>query len=278
MLWQPLFLLCLTLLLTACGNSDKIATRKRTTISPQLMEQIMNEQSFDCYSGDGCHEGIGRLFAINYSDADNSSKCSAFLVAPDLVLTNSHCVYAGIRNLKRSCEGLYFIFPTKWGTIHQARCSKILYRDPHQNGNPRYQRGDQDFALIRLDRELRLSHLELNEEGLKPLSIVHPYVIDHISDFTARMVKLSCEMTSVDSTLGVAELSNCPVISGNSGSAVLDQNDRVVGVIFASSNPTIRKETDPLYIRKHATTKAYAFDLAFIMKKLGRFLNDESAP
>jgi V8-like Glu-specific endopeptidase len=62
------------------------------------------------------------------------------------------------------------------------------------------------------------------------------------------------------------------VISGNSGAPVLDENQHVVGIVFASSNNKIRNPTDELEIRIKSNSKGFAFTMAYVMKKIGHLL------
>lgn len=270
MFQRALLQLVIVLTLVACGRKEETTySRKKTTLSPDMMETIMARQNLYCPEGN-CPEGIGRVFAVNFEDADNSSMCTGFLVARDLVMTNSHCVYAGPITLKKTCDGLYFSFSSEYGVQEQARCSEIIWRDPKQRGDGYFRRGQQDFALVRLDRHLPLEPLTVDREGLQNWSEVYPIVIDHVDAINARVVKLKCQAHQLEAE-GFAKLGNCPAISGNSGSPVIDQNGNVVGILFASENPKAKKPNTPLGERKDSTNIAYAFSLAHIVKVLGHW-------
>lgn len=238
-----------------------------------MMESLIANQNIYCSDEAFCPEGVARMFSINFDDNARSSMCSAFLIADDVLMTNSHCIWAGTISLEKTCQGLYFAFPAPLGQSQTALCSKILWRDHHTNGRSRYHRGDNDFALIKLDRKIAVTPLNLQNKisvGQK----VFPLVTDHLNGFTARVTKLECEVESIDK-MGVALLKNCPVISGNSGSAVVNEELDVVGIIFASTDNKIRKATDELELRIVSNTKGLAFTMEHIQTTLGVTLSSE---
>jgi hypothetical protein len=110
---QPLLLLCLAVLFTACGRpAEKNRSIQKIRITPEEMALIIAGQTITCSDQNFCPEGIARMFTINFEDVNNSSTCSAFLVAPDVVMTNTHCVHGAKKNLEKICSGLYFVFPS----------------------------------------------------------------------------------------------------------------------------------------------------------------------
>lgn len=236
MFWRTLLQLLMISAFAACGAENKsTSARKKVTLTPEIMDAVLARQNLTCPEGD-CPEAIGRFFAINYDDAEESSMCTGFLVAPDMVMTNSHCVYAGEISQERTCEGLYFSFLSGHGITEQARCSEIVWRDPKQRGNGYFRKGEQDFALVKLDQRLSIMPLELDRAGLRNQTKVFPVVVDHIDLINARIVKLNCHAYGLGSE-GYARMGNCPAISGNSGSPVLDVASRVVGILFCLRKP-----------------------------------------
>ncbi len=272
MQFQTLLLISLAVLMTACGQPEsKHISPKKIRISQEQMSLIIASQSITCSDDKFCPEGIARMFAINFEDANNSTTCAAFLVAPDVVMTNSHCIYNPKTSLEKICSGLYFVFPGH-GYSYSARCSEIMWRDPLKNGGHYYTDGDKDFALIRLDSTVPLTPLKLLSGGLKPGAKVYPLVVDQMGGYNARITKLACQVDRVTTKYGVAKLSDCPVISGNSGSPVLDENQNVVGLIFASSNNKIRSPNDEIDVRIKAKSKGFAFSMDFVQKGVGHLL------
>ena len=83
---------------------------------------------------------------------------------------------------------------------------------------------------------------------------------------------LECRVEKLTPQYGVAQLSNCPVIAGNSGSPVLDKDQNVVGIIFASSNNHIRKPSDELGVRTKSDSKGFAFSIDYVQGIIGNLL------
>lgn len=236
------------------------------------MDNLIKSQTIFCSDEKFCPEGIARMFAVNFEDNNLSSRCSAFLVADDIVMTNSHCIWVGDISLEETCKGLYFAFPTPMGQAETASCSEILWRDRRQYGRTSYRKGDNDFALVKLDRKMSVKPLTLKDD-IQVEQTVHPVVMDHIDSFLARATKLSCKVQSIDK-YGVAVLDDCPIISGNSGSAVLNDNLEVVALVFASDNIHVRKPTDELAIRSDGgNNDGKAHTVAHIKKVLGNILS-----
>lgn len=264
-----LMLLLLTLV-SACGKTNSYS-RKDLFLNASVMEELIKQQTIFCSDEKFCPEGIARMFAVNFESNELSSQCSAFLVTEDMVMTNSHCIWTGDISLKETCEGLYFAFPTTLGQTQTAGCSEILWRDRRQNGRHRYRIGDNDFALVRLNKKVSVRPLNLSEE-IQVGQTVYPLVIDHFDSYMARATKLSCQVQSVDA-YGVAVLKDCPIISGNSGSAVMDENHNVVAIVFASDNTHIRRPTDELSIRTQGPlNEGKAHTISHIKKVMGKIL------
>lgn len=272
---QLLSLLILSCMIISCGRTESKSRSYKLVdpIAPEVMEDMIQKQHIWCTDEKQCPEGIGRMFALSSDRRRPTTACSALLVGPDLVLTNSHCAYVGVNNLDQTCGALYFAFPNAYGTVQTAMCSKILWRDKRYHGSERYRKGDNDFALIKLDHELTMTPLKFTKASMRPGTTVYPMVVDQMNGYQARIVKLECKVKGVANKFGVATLSDCPIISGNSGSAVLDEQKNIVGLIFASSNTKVRRSDEDLSTRRHATSKGYAYTTEHLEKVLGDLLN-----
>jgi hypothetical protein len=268
----PLLIITLLVLAAACGKPEsQFISRKKVQMNQEQMSLIIAGQSLTCSDPDYCPEAVARMFAINFEDVNNSSTCSAFLVAPDLVMTNSHCVFGLKMSLEKICSGIYFSFQMQ-GYNYSAQCSKIIWRDSRQVGRHYYRNGDNDFALIRLDHNLPITPLKLVSNSPRPQQRLYPLVVDQMGSYNARITKLDCLVERSIPQYGVIQLGNCPIISGNSGSPVFDENRNIVALIFASSDNKARTPSDELSIRIKANTKGYALSSEYILKRIGHLL------
>lgn len=269
--------LLLMLLISACGKPvSKSLPKKTEPLKAPDMQMVLIHQSIQCIVGE-CPQGIGRVFSINKADHSKSSTCTAFLVRPDMVMTNSHCIFSGKISDQETCKNLFFAFPTEWGYTNSAYCKEILWRDPKQRGRSHYRKGENDFALIKLNNEMPGNVLSPSQRGLRQGDMVYPVVGDFLDVHDTRLLELSCLVEKYSPSSGVGQLYHCPIISGNSGSPVLDENQRVVGIIFASSDASIRKPEDDIDTRIRARSKGYAFSMDYILSILGHLIPPHAA-
>ena len=265
-------MITLLVLAAACGKPEsQYISRKQVQMTQEQMSLIIAGQTMTCSDPDYCPEAVARMFAINFEDVNNSSTCSAFLVAPDLVMTNSHCVFGLKMSLEKICSGIYFSFQMQ-GFNYSAQCSKIIWRDSRQVGRHYYRNGDNDFALIRLDHNVPLNPLKLVSTSPRLQQRLFPVVVDQLGGYNARITKLDCLLERIIPKYGIIQLANCPVISGNSGSPVLDENKNVVALIFASSDNKARLPSDDLSVRIKSQSKGFALSSDYILKRIGHLL------
>ncbi|WP_164848279.1 serine protease [Halobacteriovorax sp. HLS] len=168
--------------------------------------------------------------------------CTAFLVAPDLVLTAGHCI-----SDQSQCEQSKFVFDHKEDTIELDQsqvysCKKIIERklinDPFKV---------KDFALIQLDRTVsNRSPLSLRPTGKveknTPLVVIgHPLGLPMKTTDDAIVSKLSAR-TMFTSLTGIFKfknyfITNTDTYGGNSGSPVFnEQTGLVEGMLIQGAN------------------------------------------
>ncbi|MCA9612431.1 MAG: trypsin-like peptidase domain-containing protein, partial [Myxococcales bacterium] len=165
-------------------------------------------------------------------------RCTGTLVAPDRVLTASHCLTTP------RCDDAWVAFPAT--TDHEAavaRCVRVLAQDPDTQDGVLLQ----DWALLLLERPLPRPFATLASEAVREGTIVtvasvtpHPiYGSQH--QLEARLCRAETS-EAAEARLGaearrVGWLSGCPIEPGNSGSPVLDAEGRLRALVHAGSHP-----------------------------------------
>jgi len=166
------------------------------------------------------------------------TRCTGTLVAPDRVLTASHCITTP------TCVGAWITFPaTASHPAGFAHCAWVLARDPDD--------GDavllEDWAILQLDRPVDRPVATLERAPATPGTIVtvasvtpHP-IYDSRHELDGRLCRVegpeAAEARLGEGARRVGWLSGCPIEPGNSGSPVLDAEGRLRALVHAGSHP-----------------------------------------
>lgn len=260
--------LCLAALLclVACGQEPAHRTVKVVPLTEADMDAVMAQQSLECPAGD-CPDAVARLFVVNFKDSATSTLCTGTLVAPRLLLTNSHCLERG--SLQDACAGFYAVFNTRSKGHEVARCERILYRHNFRTQGTKL--SARDYALVELDREVHAQLPQLDRDGFRPGDAVFPVVIDHINVNRARIVRLECQASADTRNGRDLVLNRCPAIGGNSGSPIMNERGELAGVLYAAQDTTVSEVTE-LPLRIEAETIALGFSLERILEDLAPWL------
>lgn len=253
----PLTLLTL-LLLTACGKATNDDS-KTVTITPDQIGHLLENQSFECSSLNElpCPEGISRLFILDVKDPNKTLLCTGFLVSTNRIITNHHCLSS-----QEQCNNTYVsIF--NGHNYEVARCQTLV--EAQVDDKPLEDKVI-DFAVIELDRHIRTADVFGLSKSLPKLGDkLTAWVVDHVDLFKARITELNCRMSGRVSSL---ELENCPVIFGNSGSPVINEKGKIVGVIWGSTTNIFINEQTPLEERRLLNDTAYATEVKYFKHAL----------
>lgn len=261
MKFSTLITLILMLMISAaCGKgSSKSSGKKYTKITPEQIQYIMDNQYMRCGAiGLGtCPDGMSRLLTLNPEAAEKSSVCSGFMVSSTLLVTNHHCIenQAECNNTRIA---VYQGTPTNY---LQTRCKRIVKteQDYASANDPRRRI---DYTVLEIEGSYYGSFFDLASTRGAVTDSVTAWVIDHTgldhpttpNLYESRVTEFNC---TVDSTSDSASmiLSNCPVISGNSGSPALNTAGEIIGVIWGATEPDVSSQTD-LATRRAGTGEA----------------------
>ena len=239
----PLFALTAALLsLAGCGSSNSQPSNNQflTTDDSNAM-QVATSGSVTCNGA--CSDSVGMLTSI--SQTQQVQECSGFLIAPDIMATNSHCIPEDLRTPGASCtDRLWAYFPsTNSYPSTQIRCSQILTASViKEDGNS----VGQDYAFFRLESSPSRPALIVSRNGFKDGETYNLVKVDPTTDVAAigSMISVPClakhNSAMVPNSNNDAspnmEMADCTVVHGNSGSPILDSNGQVRGVIQAVFN------------------------------------------
>lgn len=256
-LLNPLLLFLLLTLLASCGDAG-INGRKRILLTNEGISSLMAYQNFECapLNGGSCPSGMARLFIHNPSDEDNSATCTGFLNGPDRLVTNNHCV-----STIQECSNTY-ISVYNGSQYQAARCKRIIKTqvDPGALSAKGI-----DYTVMELDRTIEIQDLSLATSTPQLGEMLTAWVIDHKSINEARITELNCLYHKQGNSM---QLSDCPVIQGNSGSPLLNVYGEVVGTIWGSTTSDEVNADMPLHERRSLNEYAFATQLNHFQRYL----------
>lgn len=204
----------------------------------------------------GCPEGVALWVAREKNG--NPSQCTAFLIGPDQVLTNHHCLPKGAKAPNAGCQDdVRLYFPALPGIgADSVDCKAIEALSPHED-----RIDEPDWAVVRLARPVARRPLPLDFGGCEDLDSVRIWVA--APDWGSVLVKKNasaqirlqdCRVSRRTSVFHDKEskasfidpksrrvpLVDCPAWKGNSGAPVLrrsgsDSTWKVAGILDRSS-------------------------------------------
>ena len=237
---------------------QKIDTREQLEENRNLDWWSVWKLSISCSSED-CPSFVGGLFIKKDEKSDaRPGLCSTSLISPSRVLTNAHCIPVDIAKAGSDCEGrIRMVFPkTKDHPSESFHCKRILsiadYDHNHNNKN--FAQLQPDWAVLELDGISSRKPVIFRRDGIdfmEPVTIykVNPYRNDYDpnnkSSRYGQIVRTDCLANAYDNPLrsyfigpvsALFNVNHCnrSVKTGNSGSAVLDRQGKLIGIVSNS--------------------------------------------
>jgi hypothetical protein len=202
------------------------------------------------------------MFSVYDGKTFNAHQCSASLIGPDAILTNSHCIPDAIkyRNPKKKTGLKKNYSCSKWIVAHfpdnsQTRdlgggltqfnssyvdCEKVIFASNNDAPDPVGFNFSQDYAIIKLakpvtDREF----LKPEFDGIDANQMLYTYSYDP-QQGGGEFKKKECKAIEKSILISKSKypitqnilMADCVVIKGNSGSPVVDANGVLRGALW----------------------------------------------
>lgn len=258
-MWPRAFLLTTLILAGACGQGNKSDGTSKMIQRGQLedgVDPFVGEQTLACTSLDGqCPQAVGRLLTV-FPDKSFSS-CTGFLVTPQIIMTNSHCIEG--MSSEEYCAQTRFIVRTGTGMKAKAvRCSEVLQVNPLTEEETH---NDNDYAFIKLSVPSDIKPLVVDAQaGVSEGASYAVWSIDARDGGMGHVVRRDC--TAIQRTLvlphfedqfsSIVALNDCAIIPGNSGSPILNSAGQAVAIAYAGNDQKTADEHPILQGRRVA--------------------------
>ncbi|MBC7692372.1 MAG: trypsin-like peptidase domain-containing protein [Methylotenera sp.] len=231
------------LLLLGCSANPPPASTKRShwdaariaTPSLEASNLLKSRGKVSCEDPDQCPAGVGMLLS---SEDDGLSMCTAFLISPDVLMTNSHCVPEDLKAPYSAAQRkrLIAMFPkTSHEHAETVNIEGVLEAST-LDANPEIYL-EQDYAFLLLKKR----------SSRTPFGVSFDGVPDNLTLFSARMQPqpgkgpvgeiqvrrcMAHQATYFTPSYNhnfaaVISFSDCSVDHGNSGSPLIDDQGKV---------------------------------------------------
>ncbi len=242
---MPFLTLLLLSTLVSCGSksSNKSLADSTQTFqeSSELKEAIANQYVLCGVEGLNCPDFSAKLV---YWGQESETEyylgvCSGTLYNGKYIITNSHCIPKNIKVAGADCsKSMKALFPKNVNSIEEsARCSRVIQVFDEDGSYP-------DLAVIELDRTVNRMSVQVAPASFVDNATVHAFVMDPSkSDRSLGVIRhKTCTLstdnaytlsTKATSSSAILYGSNCNVISGNSGTGLLNSKAELIGAVFA---------------------------------------------
>lgn|GEM_PF-5748944 len=194
-----------------------------------------------CMDRRDCHGGVAMIGLLE--DGRESAFCSAFLVAPDQLVTAAHCIPDAVqRGVARCRDAMRIHFPA-WGggPALNAVCGEVL----HTSALLDRALMAIDYAVIHLARSIERPFFSLSRDGVTDRAASSLWVVDPPDEELGtpglllrkrcRAAQGTIDFPAFDrDDAAVVMLRDCGARGGNSGGAVVDARGVVRAVLIGT--------------------------------------------
>ena len=190
----------------------------------------LQKHTLKCDAVSGCPLAVAKLVALDRGAGpaaqDEEYQCTAFLVRPDQILTNRHCIPESLQKVGENCIGkifVQFLESPKQSTWVSCKAVLALSRPTSETVLE-----NSDYAILSLERKMSQAPLPLSHEGAKPGDKLTFWKVDR--QVNSVIKKDRCEVThdtlqapfSNSPNAPVLALKGCTAEHGHSGSPPLE--------------------------------------------------------
>ncbi len=215
-------------------------------VSGTSADQMIADAGVTCSPVDylSCSPSVGMLVAK--VDSDKVSQCTAFLVGPDIAMTNSHCIPESLKPAGSSCFGRIKLKFPNTGSFgeEEVDCASVTVA----SSLPKETKASPDYAVIRLAKAVSRPYFTINRSGFMNKENLKIFKVDPVGGQGQVYGMLSSsDCVAVHGTLVLLNsdsdlssnmtIGDCKIIHGNSGSPLVDSHGQVRGVIQIVVDP-----------------------------------------
>lgn len=196
--------------------------------------------------------------------------CTGFLIAPDILVTAGHCMVTSgiVRDTKNSqCEAFSFVFGYHYEDIENkklapitgqqiAHCKKVIYaahltEPDNKTGNLNF---GKDVAIVQLDRKMPFKPFNLVEKSISEKDFAPSQISMQGHPFGMPLAESKGVTLKHKGSYLLSAINSFPA---NSGSAVKDKSDEVIGLLVRGyPDSLIENQAHKCSVHNRCDTKA----------------------
>lgn len=252
---------------TGCGKPSPTTSADVYAFeTPKELAAAVQNYSVTCTGT--CPENVGVLLAID-TDTLELRSCTLSLVAPNIVLTNRHCLPDALAKPGVRCDGKIQALFAKNGDKEVHACARVLSIPDDYKDDGDYHR---DFAFIQLATSSARSPLAIQTTGLidnEGLRVVAATPFRTKTTLGSDLAASDC-ITHMNSNVvpsftspqsPIASFRGCKVVPGNSGAPLISSQGSIKAISQAGPDYTAKIEKKTLRGRFFAIQQEGKFSL-----------------